>query len=105
MGMVLPEVLKLTFDRRHAAGCGEDFPVAFRFPQTAAIACHGRRFRTEVLGCQAIDALGFQRVAVHAFRESGFSQCAIATQLPHLANSLDFDGAKFAIIKTTNFRF
>ena len=32
MGMVFLEVLKLIFDFRHAAGCGEDFPVNFRLP-------------------------------------------------------------------------
>ena len=92
MGMVFLEMLKLTFDLRHAAGCGEDFPVGFRFPWPAAIACHGARFRTEVLGRWSIDALGFQRLAGYAFRQSGFSQGAIATHLPHLANPLDFEG-------------
>jgi hypothetical protein len=30
--MVFLEVLKLLVDLRHAAGCGEDFPIGFRFP-------------------------------------------------------------------------
>ena len=98
-------MLELTFDFRNAAGCGEDFPVGFCFPQSAAVAGHSGRFRTEVLSRRSINPLGFQRVAGYVFRQSGFSQRAIATQLPHLANSLDFDGTKFAVIETANFRF
>ena len=59
MGMGF-EVLELTFDLRDAAGCGEDFPVGFRFPRSAAIAGHGGRFWTEVLSGRTINPLGFQ---------------------------------------------
>jgi hypothetical protein len=99
------EVLKVTLDLRHAAGCGEDFPVGFRFPLSAAIAGHSDCFRTEVLGRRSINSLGFQRVTGYVFRQSSFPQGAIATHLPHFADPLDFDGAKFAIIETANFRF
>ena len=68
MGIVPLEVLKLTFDLCHAVGCGEDFQVAFRFPQSAAIAAHGGRFRTEVLGGGTINSLGSQRMASYPFR-------------------------------------
>jgi hypothetical protein len=37
IGMVL-EVLKLTFDLRHAAGCGQDFQVGFRLAWPVAVA-------------------------------------------------------------------
>ena len=99
------ELLKLTFDLRHVAGCGEDFTVGFRFPRSAAIASHSDCSWTEVLSRWAINPLNFQRVAGYVFRQSSFSQGAIATHLPHFANPLDFDGAKFAIIETANFRF
>jgi len=104
MGMGF-EVLELTFDLRHAAGCGDDFPVGLRFPRSEAIAGHSDRFWTEVLGRWSINPLGFQRVTGYVFRQSSFSQGAITTHLPHFANPLDFDGAKFAIVETTNFRF
>ena len=104
MGMGF-EVLELTFDLRHAAGCGEDFPVGLRFPRSAAIAGHSDRFWTETLGRRSINSLGFQREAGYVFRQSRFSQGAIATHLPHLANPFDFDGTKLAIIETANFRF
>lgn len=54
------EGLKLTFDLRHASGCGENFPVGFCLSQLTPIACHGGRFRTEVLGGWTMNALGFQ---------------------------------------------
>ena len=44
-------------------------------------------------------------MAGYVFRQSSFSQGAIATHLPHFANPLDFDGTKFAVIETANFRF
>jgi hypothetical protein len=99
------EVLELTFDLRHVAGCGEDFVVGFRFPRSAAFANHSDCSWTEVLSRWAINPLNFQRVAGYVFRQSSFSQSAIASHLPHFANPLDLDGAKFAIIETANFRF
>ena len=63
------------------------------------------RFRTNVLSRWSFNALGFQRMAGYAFRESSFSQGAIATQFPHLANSLDFKRTKFAVVEMANFRF
>ncbi len=62
MGMGF-ELLELTFDLRDAAGCGEDFPVGFRFPRSAAIAGHSDCFRTEVLGRRSVNTFGFQREA------------------------------------------
>jgi hypothetical protein len=94
MGMVFLEVLKLAFDLRHATGCGEYFAVGFRFPRSATIARHSGCFWTEVLGRWSVNSLGFQRMAGYVFRQSSFSQAAIATHLPHFANPLDFDGAR-----------
>ena len=105
MGFKVFELFEVIFDLRHAAGCGDDFHVGFRFSRSEAIAGHGDCFRTEVLGRRSINSLGFQREAGYVFRQSRFSQGAIATHFPHLANPFDFDGTKFAIIETANFRF
>ena len=104
MGMGF-EVLEVIFDLRHTVKCGEDFPIGFRLALSAAIAGHGGRFWTEVLSCWSSNALGFQRLAGYAFQESSFSQSPIATHLPHLSDSHDFDRAEFSIIETTNLRF
>ena len=53
------QLSELTFDLRDAAGCGEYFPVGFRFPRSEAIAGHSDCFWTEVLGRWSIDSLGF----------------------------------------------
>ena len=103
MGMGF-ELVELTVDFRQAAGVGGNELVDFSFPQPASIAAHGGRFRAKVLGRRTINPLGFERNAIHAFGHSSFAESAIATQLPHLADSLDFGGAKFAVVESANLR-
>jgi hypothetical protein len=86
------QLVELVVDSRQAAGVGGNELVDFSFPQQAAIAAHGGRFRAKVLCRRTINPLGFERTAIHSLGHPGFSQSAIATQLPHLSDSLDFGG-------------
>jgi len=99
------EALELGVDFRQAAGVGGNECVDLGFAHVAAIASHGGGFRAKVFGCRAINALDFERVAVHGFRHPGFSQRAIAAHLPHLADALDLCGAELAVIEIADFRF
>ena len=98
------QLVELGVDFRQTAGVGGNELVDFSFPQSAAVAAHGGRFRAKVLCCRTINPLGFERTAIHALGHPGFSESAIATQLPHLADSLDFDGTKFPVVESANLR-
>ena len=99
------EVVELGIDLRQTAGIGAYELVDFGFAQTAAITNHGGGFRAEVLFGGALNALSLEGMPRDAFRHPGFSQSAIAANLPHLSNPLDLLRAKFAVIEFTDFPF
>jgi hypothetical protein len=103
IGMVF-QLVELVVDFRQAAGVGGNELVDFSFPQTAAIAAHGGGFRAKVLCRRTVNQLGFERGAIDAFGHPGFSEGAVAARLPHLADSLDFGGAEFAVVEIANLR-
>ena len=98
------QLVELDVDFRQAAGVGGNELVDFSFPQPASVAAHGGRFRAKVLCRRTINPLGFERAAIDALGHSAFSESAIAAQLPHLADSLDFGRAKFPVVEGANLR-
>lgn len=107
-GLAMAIVLKcveLGVDFRQAAGVGENEFVDFVLAESAAVSGHGGGFCAEVLGGGTLNALGLQRTAVDPFRYSRFPQSTITAGFPHLADSLDFEGAKFPVVEIADFRF
>ena len=98
------QLVELVVDFRQAAGVEGNELVDFSFPQQAAIAVHGGRFRAKVPCRRTINPLGFERTAIHFLGHPGFSETAIATQFPHVSDSLDFDTAKSAVVESANLR-
>ena len=99
------EAVELGIDFRQTAGIGGNELVDFGFAQMATIANHRGGFCAEVLFGGALDALSLKGTSRDAFRHPGFSQSAIAANLPHLPNPFDLLRAKRAVIQFTNFLF
>ncbi|MFA7235192.1 MAG: hypothetical protein WC076_13895 [Terrimicrobiaceae bacterium] len=98
------ELVELGVDFRQAAGVGRNEFVDFGLPHFAAVASHGECLGAKVLGRGPVNFLGLERKPVDPLGESRFSQGAIAAHLPHFADSVHFQRAKFPVIEIANLR-
>ncbi|MDD5198995.1 MAG: hypothetical protein PHC88_04270 [Terrimicrobiaceae bacterium] len=104
LAIMVLEFVELRVDFRQTAGVGGNEFVDFVLAESAAVPGHGGGFCAKVLGGGSVNALGLQRTTVDSFRYSRFPQSTITAGFPHLADSLNFDGAEFPVVEIANFR-
>lgn len=105
LAIMVLEFVELEVDFRQTAGVGGNELVDFVLAESATIPGHSGGFCTKVLGGGAVNALGLERTAVDPFRYSSFPQSTVTAGFPHLADSLNFEGAEFPVVEVADFRF